>query len=405
VSGRGVLARCALGLLLAALAAGCGRHEEGSTAGRKGPRLPRVVVEPVATRAIRYEVNATGALEARQIVTVPTRVAGVVEDIAFDVGTKVGPQDVLLVVDRARHKLAVLGAKASLDRASAALDRIRAQQASAQASLDEARANLARRQALREKLAGAVTDEELEAARTQVLRLEAGLEEALATQVEQEAIVRQAQADHDIALEDQANAEVHAPIVGVVQARHVSAGQYVRPGDAIATLVDVSVLRLRFRVGERESVRIRQTDPVTFTVAAVPHRSFDAKIVHIAAAADPETRMVEVLADVEEPPPELKPGFFAEVSIRVGGNDAAVVVPERAIRATEVGYVAFVLDGKVVRQHVLQLGLHTSDGLIEVVEGLKTGDDVVVEGAAPLEDGMQVELLEAKTPAEPGGPR
>jgi multidrug efflux system membrane fusion protein len=389
----------ALALLLAGPLAACGARSAGGDARRRGARHPRVITRPVGTRTITYLVRATGSLEALQIVTVPTRVAGVVEAIAFDVGSKVGPDDVLLTVDHERHMLEARGAKAELDKAGATLERVKAQGLSAQASLDEARANLARRQALKKKLAGAVTDEAIEAARTQVARLEASVKESGAAEAEQEAAVRQAQAAYDLALEDQRDAEVRAPLSGVVERRLVSIGQYVHPGDAVAILVDRSVLRLRFRVGERQSVRIHASDAVSFTVAALPERTFQAHLVHVSAAADPDTRMVECLADVEHPGPELKPGFFAQVSVHVGGSPHALVVPERAVRATEDGYVAFVIEDGVAQRRVLDLGLHTDDGFVEVLHGLHAGDALVVQGAGALDDGVHVDVLPDTPPA------
>ena len=394
------------GLLMAValLPVGCGDGQVGGAAPRRGGRLPRVVARAVQTRSLDYVVRATGSLEAYQVVTVPARVAGVVGDIAFDIGDEVGPDNVLLVVDRERHALAVRESDAAVGRARATVGRARAQETSAAASLAEAQANLARREELRGRLAAAVTVEELEAARAQVARIEASVNEAAAVREEAAAALLQAEAAHAIALRVEQDAEVRAPLKGIVERRHVTAGQYVRAGDAVATLIDRSILRLRFRVGERESVKIGLEHAVTFSLSPFPGRTFRAHLVHVDAAADHQTRMVECLAEVDKPEALLKPGFFAEVSVAVGGTPDALVAPDRAIRATEDGYVAFVIvDGKAQRR-LLSLGLRTDDGQAEVIAGLAPGDELVVEGAGALEDGMAVERVRPAAAPEAPAP-
>jgi multidrug efflux system membrane fusion protein len=75
------------------------------------------------------------------------------------------------------------------------------------------------------------------------------------------------------------------------------------------------------------------------------------------------------------------------------------------VRATEDGYVAFVVEDGVAHRHLLDLGLHTEDGYVEVLHGLHVGDALVVEGAGALDDGVQVDVLPAETAAGSQGTR
>ncbi len=398
---RGVAAASLVLLALGLAAAACGRSTAGADDVRSSPRRAKVVASPVETRSLDYTVPATGALEAYQVLDVPARVAGVIGEISFDVGQQVTPKDVLAVVDRERHLLTVREAEAGVAAAAATASRAAAQKTSAEASLKEAQANLNRREALRGRVPGAVTVEEIETSRAAVERLGASVAEAVAQGEEAAAAEAKARAAVDIARRDAEDAEIHPPLAGIVERRHVSEGQYVHPGDPVATLVDRSILRLRFRVSERDSVRLEKSMAVHFRVAAFPERSFGANLVHVEGTADPVTRMVECLADVADPPAELKPGFFAQVTVDVGGSVHAVVIPDRAIRATEDGYVAFVIEGGKAHQRKLELGLRTADGHAEVLHGLAAGEQLVIEGAGALEEGTAVEIVPPEAAGEP----
>jgi membrane fusion protein (multidrug efflux system)/multidrug efflux system membrane fusion protein len=97
--------------------------------------------------------------------------------------------------------------------------------------------------------------------------------------------------------------------------------------------------------------------------------------------------------------------MFAEVSVPVGGASEQPVVPQIAIRPTERGFVAFVVEDDVARERVLTLGMRTPDGRAEVRAGLAAGELLVVRGAEALRDGalVRVEGPAAPAPAAPAG--
>jgi multidrug efflux system membrane fusion protein len=382
-----------------ALLGACDRGPAPST-GPRPARAFRVGVTPVATRPLSYAVEAVGSLEAYDVVSVPARVPGVLESLDFDEGDAVGTDKVLAVVDGQRYVLELEQAAASLGKAEATVESAKARTGQAEAVLKEAESNLARRKGLREKNPGWVTEEEVSALETAAARARASVEEARAGERESAALVEVAKSLRAMARKNLEDARVRSPIAGTVERRRASVGQYVREGDPIATLVDVSRLRVRFRVSESESVRLVKGQPATFRVAAFPGRDFDCAIVHVNASADPATRMVECLAAVKDPPAALRPGFFASVSVTVAREGEAIVIPVEAILPTEKGFTAFtVVDGKAASRK-LRLGLHTRDGGVEVLEGLARGDVLVTAGAQILVDGVKVEIVQA-APAAP----
>src|SRR5262249_38181327 len=93
----------------------------------------------------------------------------------------------------------------------------------------------------------------------------------------------------------------------------------------------------------------------------------------------------------------LRPGAFCDVSIPVGSTRKAAVIPELAIRASEKGFLTYVVQGTVAKERVVSLGMHTSNGYVEVTSGLSPGDLLVVRGTEPLTHGAPVKVSDKTT--------
>ena len=117
-----------------------------------------------------------------------------------------------------------------------------------------------------------------------------------------------------------------------------------------------------------------------------------------------------------DPDPDLKPGFFAEVTLAGETSKNAILVPESAVQASEQGFVTYVVKDGTASLRPIQQGLRTGTGLVEILSGLKPGETVVTEGSDRLADGIPVEVLGdaparaegeggAASPAAPAGTR
>ena len=400
-------------LAAALLVAGC-RPGAAPPPGRTAPRAYRVAVRPVAAGPLAYSIDSVGTLEAYSVVSVPSRVEGTIESLSFDEGDAVSPDRVLAVVDGTRYALDLERARATLGRTEASVGSAKARTGQAEAAVVEAEAahreaetSIARRRALREKSAGWVSEDELSTLETTVARAKAtvekaraSLEEARAGEREAAARVAEEKAALAIAENRASESRVRTPLAGIVERRHVAQGQYVKAGDAVATLVDASRLRVRFRVSEAESVLLKPGQAIELRVAAFPAEAIAAAIFHVNATADPVTRMVECVAEVKSPREGLRPGFFAEVRTEVSRSDAALVVPASSVLPTEQGFTAFVVEDGKARARTVRLGLHTRDGGVEVISGLAAGESLVVEGGNALVEGVPVEIDGAKPDAK-----
>jgi len=362
-------------VLLMLASGGCGERPPEGPARGAGGRVRSIPVRtaPVATQDVSYRVTALGSLEAEEIVQVTAEVEGAVAEVRFHEGARVTRDTVLVLIDPERYRLEV--------------ERAEANHLRARSDLRRAQEELKRR----ERLANA----EL-LAMDEVDRYRAASESL-------DADVAASKAALDIALQNQRRSEVRAPHSGVINTRTIETGTYVRPGTVLATIVDVSRLRLRFKISEGESLHVAEGQDVSFRVAPIGPRDFLGRVYHVGEVADPTTRQVEVLGWVQNTG-ELKPGFFAEVSFNAGTKENAVVVPEAAIKASESGFVAYVVEeGKAVKKPI-EIGLRTEDGLVEILSGLSGAETVVVEGSDLLADGVAVEDADLSNPETPPAP-
>ena len=189
------------------------------------------------------------------------------------------------------------------------------------------------------------------------------------------------------------DAFVRAPISGIIQTRTVQTGQYVQTGTVLATLVRRDPLLLRFKVPERDATRIKPGQEARFRVRE-DSREFTAKVVHVAESADDVSRLVDVTANINDPSDRtLRPGSFAEITVPVSSTREAAVIPVSAVRPSERGFVAFIVEGDKAVERILTLGMKSADGQVEVLSGLKVGEVLVVRGSEALQNGVTVRMI------------
>ena len=359
-------------------AAGGGK-QGGRPGNRRSLKFP-VEAQAIAARSVEYAVNAVGSVEAFETVQVTARVPGVVERVRFAEGQRVAPGAVLVEVEPLRYRLAVEAARAAHDKTKAAES--------------EAAAGLERREKAVSGAPGLIPGEEIETWRTKQRTAAADTAEKKAAMAQAELNLRDAYA--------------RAPVAGLIESRRVQTGQYVQPGTVLATLVRREPLLLRFSVPAPEAASLRPGMMARFSLRQGPTgANHQARISHVAQAAEASSRMVGITAEVTSTnKADLRPGAFAEVVIPISSPREAPVLPPTAVRPTERGFVAFTVEDGVARERILTLGLRTADGSVEVKSGVRPGELVVVRGAEALRDGAQVEVEKNRGPSgNPADPK
>lgn len=360
--------------LLLLVFAGTACQKEASPLGAAGAGRVSFPVEvrPVMTQALVYTVAAVGSVEAFERVQVTARVAGVVDRVLFAEGDRAAVDQVLVEIETERYRLGVEAAEATAEKAEAA----RA----------DAESGLRRRETVVAQTPGLIPGEEVEAWRTKV-RVAASE-------------IAQARAALNQARLNLRDAYVRAPVSGIIQTRTVQTGQYVQTGTVLATLVRRDPLLLRFKVPEREAARIALDQRALFRVRD-DQREFEARVVHVAEAADANSRLVDITAEVRDTADHaLRPGSFAEITVPIASGQAvSPVIPVAAVRPSERGFLAFVVEDGAARERVVTLGMRSADGRVEILSGLAAGEVLVIRGNEALAEGVPVRVVGDAAPA------
>jgi membrane fusion protein (multidrug efflux system) len=342
----------AVGLAAAvALLAGCGTG--GPEEGGADPATI-VVMDQVDPVEWRDTIEALGTARANESVTLTAKVSETVRKVAFDSGDVVRAGDV--IVD--------LSSGAQL----AGLEEARA-------AYQEAERQLARGQEL---------------AQTKIIS-ESQLDTQRSTR-------DAAKARMDVVRAQLSDRVITAPFDGILGLRRVSPGSLVTPGTEIATLDDISVIKLDFSVPERYLAVLERGQDVAAHSETYPDRDFAGKVASVDSRVDPVTRSVTVRAEIPNPDRLLRPGMLLSVRL-LQAPRPAIVVPEIAV--IQVGTDAFVYrvaGDQTASRTKVTLGARRR-GEVEIASGLAAGDTIVVEGAVKLRDGARV----TAAPATAGG--
>ena len=258
------------------------------------------------------------------------------------------------------------------------------QAAQAQAAVDQARAAL-------ELARNPFTAYDLRQGRAAVVAAEEQLKLAQSPFTAAElkvakAPIAQAQASADLVKAQLADADLVAPIDGIVSERHLSMGALASPQAPVVTIIS-NEMEITLPIEETRAGQVAAGQAVSVTVAAYPNRSFDATITSVAPSIDPRSRSFMVRVAVDDGG-KLKAGMLAKVGVGLDEREGVTLVPEPAVlkRGSE-NSVFVVADG---RARVRKIEIGASDGSnVEVRSGLQVGDKVVY-GAVALKDGDAV---------------
>ena len=317
----------------------------GAARGAAGGR-PAALVATVASRqeSIAEQVEALGTARANESVDITAKNTNLVKAIHFQDGQRVSKGDLLVELDSAA---------------------VRADLAVAQAALTDSKSQFERsRELLAKQLVSKSQYEQLEAA---MQGNEARLAAARAR------------------LEDTV---IRAPFSGRVGLRRVSVGSLVNPGTVIATLDDVSTIKLDFRVPETLLGVLRPGLELVAGSPAFPARTFKGKISSIDTRVDEATRSITARALLPNPEGVLKPGMFLTVRLEQDRRDAVVIPEEALVPETDKQFVFVINDGVAAKREV-KIGRRTP-GSVEIVAGITAGERVVTEGTQSIRDGSQV---------------
>ncbi len=330
---------------------------------------PPVAVSTSEVEAITWQptVRAIGTVAAANGVDLTMEVAGVVKEITFTSNQKVESGEVLVRLDDEVQLADLKSAQSNLELNQQALERattLQTRGVGSQSALDKAQA--------------AAT-----ASISQVTKLQA--------------VVNQKQ--------------LRAPFDGTIGIPQIDLGQYITPGQVVATLQDLSTMHVNFSVPEQQFnvLQIGQTVSVGLKEDDLP---FSGTITGIDPKIDPATRLVSVRAEMENPQGRLNPGQFVRVRVNLPAEDDVVVIPQTALVSSLYGDFVYRLkageneeqgEGKeqTVEQVFVKVG-RRSNGSVEILEPIAAGDVLVNAGQNRLSNGARVTVNNKVQPTASG---
>lgn len=207
------------------------------------------------------------------------------------------------------------------------------------------------------------------------------------------ASLKSANAQHQIAQLALADTEVKSPVDGIISKRSVQAGDKVSPDTALFGIVNLSQLTLEAQVPSSEIPRVKIGQQVNFHVDGFGTRNFSGKVARINPATEAGSRSMLVYIAVGNFDAALKGGMFAKGSLTLEKSAAMPVIPIQAVRQQNGQDVIYKVVNNEVQVQAIKLGLRNEDeGLVQVVEGLSAGVNVISAKLDGVKPGNKVSL-------------
>ncbi|BAZ47044.1 hypothetical protein NIES4102_40900 (plasmid) [Chondrocystis sp. NIES-4102] len=184
---------------------------------------------------------------------------------------------------------------------------------------------------------------------------------------------------------EQGSIVLTAPIAGKVADREATLGQaFQDAGGKLMTIIDDSSVFATANVYEKDLSKVKQGQKVRVQISGIPDRTFTGTVAVVGSVVEGQTRVVPVKAQLNNPLGQLKPGMFANLEVLTDQTTAATLaVPSEAIVEANGKNLVFIQEGNAYEAVEVTLG-ESSGGLVEIKEGLKSGDRAVTQGGILL---------------------
>ena len=329
----------------------------------KGAAAAPIAVEvfQVKPTTVQEDLQAVGSLQSNESVILRPEVSGRISGIGFKDGQVVKKGQLLIALDNALNEAEVAQMKAEYDLALA---------------------NLKRSEDLASRKFISSSAQDTAASNAQVAEAKLKLAQARSSKM-----------------------RILAPFDGVVGIRGVSLGDYVKDGTDLVNVEDVRILKVDFRLPERNLTQIKVGQGIEVVADALPGERFAGAIDAINPRVDANGRSLEIRAKLENTAGKLRPGMFVRVRVIVGERANALLVPEEAIVPQGAEFFVYKVEDAQARRIPVKIGVRR-EALVEIVEGLKSGDQVVTAGMRLSRDGQSVRVVPPNVPGNaPGAPK
>ena len=325
-------------------------------------------------------INVTGSLVSRQKVRLGPKVEGRIKEILADEGDMVKKGQPLIKLEQETYIFALNEAQTVLNSAKAGLKK-------AETHLNRVTVDYNRLKTLHEK--GTIAKQEYD-------KIEADYLIAQSEVNLSKALIEETVAKLSLVRQNMIDTVTYSPFDGFVVKKLMEVGEnsnWVTYLWDVLHIEDISSVKIECPVSETKLPFIFVGKKTGIRVDAYPDLVFKGHITVVNPSVDPQSRTFVIKIEIPNPDFKLKSGMFARVRISEEERPGALQIPSRALLIRGVEHFVFLVDKDQARACRVKLGI-TSEGWVEVTEGLKEGETVVIDGLYALSEGTKVRVLQ-----------
>ncbi len=315
-------------------------------------RPVNIVTYTLRPASIHDRINLPGSIEAWTELNVMAKVNGTVTEILAQEGDEVKKGDVIARIEETDYTIALQRAKAAYNLA---------------------KNNFARDKNLHTK--GVVTQFQLDTVET---------------------VLMTAKADLDNAALQLSRCTITSPVSGVIRAMNAKVGLFLTVTDPIARVLKIDKVKAVIGIPESDVAAVRKIDAITFSIKALGDKTWTGKKHFLSPAPETTARLYNLELEVDNPKRDILPGMFIRADIIKQTVDDAIVIPfYSVISRNDEHYVFIEKDGRA-KKKLVKLGI-MEKWMIEVKQGLRAGDKLIVEGQRDLENNQKINVVKEIT--------
>lgn len=322
-----------------------------NSAGKKRPPV-NCVIHEVQPTIIQDKTNLPGSIEPWTTLELTARVTGTISDVLVEEGDEVQKNQILARIEEDDYKIALRRAKAAYSLA---------------------RADYRREKAVYDK--GVTPKAQLDARETAMLT---------------------AKADLDDARLQLSRCTIKAPIDGIIRRLDAETGMLLSTADPVAQILKIDRVKAVVGIPESDVPAVRGLHQVDITIQALDNRIITGQTHFLAPAPTTTARLYTLELAVDNPSREILPGMFFRADVVKKTVDNALAIPFYSVISRNNEHFVFVENDGTAQKKNVRLGI-MENWMVEIVDGLKAGDRLIIEGHRDIEDGQNIKVVKTIT--------
>lgn len=375
-----------------------GPYSSGKIASANEPKSVSVKTYAVELSNVPEIITANGELLAEEQATVSAKVPGRVTRLHVDLGSTVRAGDLIAELEKDDYEFRARQSEALVEQTRAQLglagkpnDNVIPEETAvvrqAAASLKEARFIFTNTTKLSQE--GVLSKVDFEKSQVSAQAAEARYQAALEQVMQWRAQLTERRAQLALARQQLTDCVIRAPFNGAVTRRIASLGEYLAVNAPVVQLVRQHPLRVRVDVPERQAAKVKPGQRIDISLEATTVRT-SGRVLRLSPAIEAQNRSLVVEGEIPNPGGILRPGSFVESVITVDANARGIAVPPQALVTFAGVERMFVVVNGALDERLVKTGRRLAEDRVEVLVGLKPGEQLVVNATDRMLKGMKV---------------